>query len=192
MKTSLVLQSKFWTWNIVRWFWASLNPLLSISLISSAQNKSESSGTKPGTRALGNQVIRKGHMCIQNLGIMKGNTELFPASSSITINYRSNICRWLSPILVRIDLGEYILVQRWGRKGEEIHVTIGRFEIARHRTRLYVASPHIRALQSRWPKCLQRLQAIGIVMRKCGRCWFLESLIPSRRRLSRKRSANRQ
>lgn len=38
-----------------------------------AQNKTESS-TKPGTRSLGNQVIRKGHMCIQNLGIMKGGS----------------------------------------------------------------------------------------------------------------------
>lgn len=37
----------------------------------SAQNKSENSN-KTGTRVLGNQVIRKGHMCIQNLGIMKG------------------------------------------------------------------------------------------------------------------------
>lgn len=37
----------------------------------SAQNQSENSN-KTRTRALGNQVIRKGHMCIQNLGIMKG------------------------------------------------------------------------------------------------------------------------
>lgn len=37
----------------------------------SAQNKSESAN-KTGTRALGNQVIRKGNICIQNLGIMKG------------------------------------------------------------------------------------------------------------------------
>lgn len=39
-----------------------------------AQNQSESS-TKTGTRgALGNQVIRKGYMCIHNLGIMKGGS----------------------------------------------------------------------------------------------------------------------
>lgn len=38
----------------------------------SAQSKSEKA-TTTGTRTLGNQVIRKGHMCIQNLGIMKGN-----------------------------------------------------------------------------------------------------------------------
>ena len=39
----------------------------------SAESKSQAGGqSKPGTRALGNQVIRKGHMCIQNLGIMKG------------------------------------------------------------------------------------------------------------------------
>lgn len=37
----------------------------------SAQNKSENSN-KTGTRQLGNQVIRKGYMVIQNLGIMKG------------------------------------------------------------------------------------------------------------------------
>lgn len=42
-----------------------------IFVLFSAQNKSENSN-KTGTRALGNQVIRKGHMCIQNLGIMKG------------------------------------------------------------------------------------------------------------------------
>nr|NP_001259588.1 shibire, isoform N [Drosophila melanogaster]AGB95430.1 shibire, isoform N [Drosophila melanogaster] len=35
-----------------------------------AQNKSENAN-KTGTRQLGNQVIRKGHMVIQNLGIMK-------------------------------------------------------------------------------------------------------------------------
>lgn len=39
--------------------------------IFSAQNKSENAN-KTGTRQLGNQVIRKGHMVIQNLGIMKG------------------------------------------------------------------------------------------------------------------------
>lgn len=38
-----------------------------------AQSKTESA-TKTGTRSLGNQVIRKGHMCIQNLGIMKGGS----------------------------------------------------------------------------------------------------------------------
>ncbi|XP_044756589.1 dynamin-like isoform X1 [Coccinella septempunctata] len=39
-----------------------------------AQNQSESS-TKTGTRGtLGNQVIRKGFMCIHNLGIMKGGS----------------------------------------------------------------------------------------------------------------------
>lgn len=37
-----------------------------------AQNKTENA-TKTGARSnLGNQVIRKGHMCINNLGIMKG------------------------------------------------------------------------------------------------------------------------
>lgn len=40
----------------------------------SAQSKSENA-QKTGTRALGNQVIRKGHMCIQNLGIMKGKNQ---------------------------------------------------------------------------------------------------------------------
>ncbi|XP_050746521.1 dynamin isoform X1 [Drosophila biarmipes] len=39
----------------------------------SAQNKSENAN-KTGTRQLGNQVIRKGHMVIQNLGIMKGGS----------------------------------------------------------------------------------------------------------------------
>uniref|UniRef100_U5EZL6 Dynamin n=1 Tax=Corethrella appendiculata TaxID=1370023 RepID=U5EZL6_9DIPT len=38
-----------------------------------AQNKTENAN-KTGTRSLGNQVIRKGHMCIQNLGIMKGGS----------------------------------------------------------------------------------------------------------------------
>ncbi|GAB0090122.1 Dynamin [Sergentomyia squamirostris] len=38
-----------------------------------AQNKSENASKTAG-RAIGNQVIRKGHMCIQNLGIMKGGS----------------------------------------------------------------------------------------------------------------------
>ncbi|XP_046972828.1 dynamin isoform X1 [Vanessa cardui] len=38
-----------------------------------AQNQSENSA-KSGHRALGNQVIRKGYMCIHNLGIMKGGS----------------------------------------------------------------------------------------------------------------------
>ncbi|CAH0722361.1 unnamed protein product, partial [Brenthis ino] len=43
------------------------------NLASSAQNQSENSA-KTGHRALGNQVIRKGYMCIHNLGIMKGGS----------------------------------------------------------------------------------------------------------------------
>ncbi|XP_044729095.1 dynamin isoform X5 [Chrysoperla carnea] len=39
----------------------------------SAQNQSENS-VKTGHRQLGNQVIRKGYMCIHNLGIMKGGS----------------------------------------------------------------------------------------------------------------------
>lgn len=39
--------------------------------INSAENKSENAN-KSGTRQLGNQVIRRGYMVIQNLGIMKG------------------------------------------------------------------------------------------------------------------------
>ncbi|CAH0600688.1 unnamed protein product [Chrysodeixis includens] len=39
-----------------------------------AQNQSENSA-KSGHRALGNQVIRKGYMCIHNLGIMKGGSK---------------------------------------------------------------------------------------------------------------------
>lgn len=50
------------------WFMITFYPFCS------AQNKSEASGQKTSTRALGNQVIRKGHMCIQNLGIMKGKS----------------------------------------------------------------------------------------------------------------------
>lgn len=38
-----------------------------------AQSKTEKAQTT-GTRTLGNQVIRKGHMCIQNLGIIKGGS----------------------------------------------------------------------------------------------------------------------
>ena len=43
-----------------------------VSLLFSAQNQSENSA-KTG-RKLGNQVIRKGYMCIHNLGIMKGGS----------------------------------------------------------------------------------------------------------------------
>lgn len=38
-----------------------------------AQSTTENK-TKTGTRSLGNQVIRKGHMCINNLGLMKGSS----------------------------------------------------------------------------------------------------------------------
>jgi len=44
-----------------------------IILSCSAQQKSENSN-KTG-RKLGNQVIRKGYMCIHNLGIMKGGSK---------------------------------------------------------------------------------------------------------------------
>ncbi|XP_073941440.1 dynamin-1 shibire isoform X5 [Choristoneura fumiferana] len=47
--------------------------LNSENVSSGAQNQSENS-TKSGHRALGNQVIRKGYMCIHNLGIMKGGS----------------------------------------------------------------------------------------------------------------------
>lgn len=49
----------------------------------SAQSKSEKAATT-GTRTLGNQVIRKGHMCIQNLGIMKGNLEVARSGVSLS------------------------------------------------------------------------------------------------------------
>lgn len=58
----------------------SVTQCLDLFIRFSAQNKSENSN-KTGTRALGNQVIRKGHMCIQNLGIMKGKN--FPSAQII-------------------------------------------------------------------------------------------------------------
>lgn len=42
--------------------------------IFSAQQKTENSSTTGTRGALGNQVIRKGFMCIHNLGIMKGGS----------------------------------------------------------------------------------------------------------------------
>lgn len=56
---------------------ARIEPLLTVQLHTfsircSAQNKSEGNSNKTGTRTLGNQVIRKGNLTIQNLGIMKG------------------------------------------------------------------------------------------------------------------------
>ncbi|XP_028966795.1 dynamin [Galendromus occidentalis] len=39
-----------------------------------AQQSADSSTQNKGTRKLGNQVIRKGYMCIHNLGIMKGGS----------------------------------------------------------------------------------------------------------------------
>lgn len=41
-------------------------------MVFSAQSKSEGNTNKTNTRTLGNQVIRKGNLSIQNLGIMKG------------------------------------------------------------------------------------------------------------------------
>lgn len=56
------------------------------SFSSSAQNQSENA-TKSGHRALGNQVIRKGYMCIHNLGIMKGESSYYwPLPSSLMSN----------------------------------------------------------------------------------------------------------
>lgn len=43
-------------------------------MIFSAQNQSENATAKGTRGTLGNQVIRKGYMCIHNLGIMKGGS----------------------------------------------------------------------------------------------------------------------
>ncbi|KAI8429660.1 hypothetical protein MSG28_000238, partial [Choristoneura fumiferana] len=51
-----------------------------------AQNQSENS-TKSGHRALGNQVIRKGYMCIHNLGIMKGSRDYWFVLTSESISW---------------------------------------------------------------------------------------------------------
>ncbi|XP_061715125.1 dynamin isoform X3 [Cydia pomonella] len=53
---------------------------------SSAQNQSENSA-KSGHRALGNQVIRKGYMCIHNLGIMKGSRDYWFVLTSESISW---------------------------------------------------------------------------------------------------------
>lgn len=69
---SKVFQTRFLMLNSTNNLICSLYYILSsIFGVISAQNKSENSN-KTGTRQLGNQVIRKGHMVIQNLGIMKG------------------------------------------------------------------------------------------------------------------------
>lgn len=100
--------------------------------------------------------------------------------------------RWFTPILVRIDIGEHILVQGWRWKGKEIYVTIGWLETSWHWTGIYVTQTHIRSIQSRWPKCIQGLQAIGIIMRECWRCWLMESIILTSWCLSRKGSTDQQ
>ncbi|XP_063546021.1 dynamin isoform X7 [Cydia strobilella] len=51
-----------------------------------AQNQSENSA-KSGHRALGNQVIRKGYMCIHNLGIMKGSRDYWFVLTSESISW---------------------------------------------------------------------------------------------------------
>ncbi|XP_028156690.1 dynamin isoform X5 [Ostrinia furnacalis] len=51
-----------------------------------AQNQSENA-TKSGHRALGNQVIRKGYMCIHNLGIMKGSRDYWFVLTSESISW---------------------------------------------------------------------------------------------------------
>lgn len=53
-----------------------INFFTPIFLSISAQNKSDNNPNKSGTRTLGNQVIRKGNLCIQNLGIMKGKSSI--------------------------------------------------------------------------------------------------------------------
>ncbi|XP_045510724.1 dynamin isoform X12 [Colias croceus] len=51
-----------------------------------AQNQSENAA-KSGHRALGNQVIRKGYMCIHNLGIMKGSRDYWFVLTSESISW---------------------------------------------------------------------------------------------------------
>ncbi|XP_073941423.1 dynamin-1 shibire isoform X3 [Choristoneura fumiferana] len=60
--------------------------LNSENVSSGAQNQSENS-TKSGHRALGNQVIRKGYMCIHNLGIMKGSRDYWFVLTSESISW---------------------------------------------------------------------------------------------------------
>lgn len=48
------------------------NSFVSLFFIISAQNVTENATR---TKKLGNQVIRKGYMCIHNLGIMKGGSK---------------------------------------------------------------------------------------------------------------------
>ena len=54
-------------------YWCETASFNLFSMLSSAQQSSENSN-KSG-RKLGNQVIRKGYMCIHNLGIMKGGSK---------------------------------------------------------------------------------------------------------------------
>lgn len=75
-----------------------------------AQNKSENSN-KTGTRQLGNQVIRKGHMVIQNLGIMKGGSRPY----------------WF--VLTSESISWY---KDEDEKEKKIHVAIRWFKIKRH------------------------------------------------------------
>ncbi|KAL0850379.1 hypothetical protein ABMA28_012204 [Loxostege sticticalis] len=51
-----------------------------------AQNQNENAN-KSGHRALGNQVIRKGYMCIHNLGIMKGSRDYWFVLTSESISW---------------------------------------------------------------------------------------------------------
>lgn len=63
--------------------------------------------------------------------------------------------RELSTLLVRSDIGKHLLVQGRRREGEEIHAAARFSQVARHRTRIHVATTHIRAVQLRGTKHLQ-------------------------------------
>lgn len=121
-------------------------------------------------------------------------------------NFLLWFCRWIQTILVCLDIGEHFLVQRRRWKRKEIYVTIRWSQITWHWARVHVTPPYIRTVQSwrtqrvqselifAWVSFLNwkfftfilGLQTTWVVLWKCWRSWFMESILPKSWSLSRK------
>ncbi|XP_022672616.1 dentin sialophosphoprotein-like isoform X4 [Varroa destructor] len=162
-----------------------------------AQQSADSSTQGKGTRKLGNQVIRKGYMCIHNLGIMKGGSRdyWFVLTSESLSWYKgepvvSYVRRRLSAseaksLRAQDDLGDFQQNRRRG-EGEEVHATAGRAEDQGHRSGIHEPQEHLCAVQPRSEEeRVQGLQTTGAIMRESGGRRFMEGVVPPSRRIPR-------
>jgi len=101
------------------------------------------------SKNLGNQVIRKGWMCIHNISFMKGGSKDFwfvLASDNLSWFKDDEVCAR------RVDLrnlSNMTWIETVG-KGKEIHAALGRSENAWYRSWFHVEEPQICAVFSGW------------------------------------------